>query len=262
MSQAKQTSSVELFLHLSLLLGWVVPIPFIDIIVPIIIWQTTKKQYPHIEPHARNAINWLISSTIYSVILLVTVVGTILLPILWGARLIFPIIATIQAGKGRVWAYPLSIDFLGVRPEKQLKRAAVGFLSLVVIPLAALLGSVAWRQNRISWLATLSSTTGTVSKIREKTDDDGDIVYQPVVKFQGVLEDSYEVSPLFWASPPAYKKGESVSVLYPPNEPQSAIIDDWTEKWSLVTVALVISSILVGFSIIPSVFCWVISYFV
>ena len=151
---------------------------------------------------------------------------------------------------------------MGVRPEKLLKRAAGVFLSVVVIPLAALLGSVAWRQNRISWLATLSSTTGTVSKIREKTDDDGDIVYQPVVKFQGVLEDSYEVSPLFWASPPAYKKGESVSVLYPPNEPQSAIIDDWTEKWSLVTVALVISSILVGFSIIPSVFCWVISYFV
>ena len=262
MSQEKQSSSIELFLHLSLLLCWVVPIPFIDIIVPIIIWQATKKQNPQIEPHARNAINWLISSTVYSVILLITVVGTILLPILWGARLVFPIIATIQASKGKVWAYPLTIDFMGVRPEKQLKKAAVAFLSLAVIPLAALLGSIAWYNTHVSWLATLSSTTGTVTAVREKVDDDGDVVYQPVVQFEGPLGDFYDVSPSFWANPPDYRKGESVGVLYPPSEPENALIDDWPEKWLLVTVALVISSILLGFAFIPSAFCWIISWFV
>ena len=262
MSQVKQTSSVELLLHLSLLLSWVVPIPFIDIIVPILIWQTTKNQNPHIEPHARNVVNWLISSTVYSVILLVTVVGTVLLPLLWGMRLVFPIIATIQASKGKVWAYPLTINFLGAMPEKQLKKAAVGFLSLAVIPLAALLGSVAWYNNHVDWLSTLSSTTGTVTAVREKVDDDGDVVYQPVVEFEGPLGDSYDVSPSFWSNPPDYKKGESVGVLHPSSEPEDAIIDDWPEKWLMVTVALVISSILLGFALIPSAFCWMVSWFV
>ncbi|MEM1253680.1 MAG: DUF4870 domain-containing protein [Cyanobacteria bacterium P01_H01_bin.21] len=262
MGQEKQSSSIELFLHLSLLLCWVVPIPFVDIIVPILIWQTTKKQNPHIEPHARNAVNWLISSTVYSVILLVTVIGTVLLPVLWGMRLVFPIIATIQASKGKVWAYPLTINFLGTKPEKQLKKAAVGFLSLVVIPLAALLGSVVWYNNHVSWLATLSSTTGTVTAVREKVDDNGDVVYQPVVEFEGPLGDFYVVSPSFWSNPPDYRKGELVSVLHPASEPEDAIIDDWPEKWLMVTIALVTSSIFLGFAFVPSAFCWIISCFV
>ncbi|NEZ67221.1 DUF4870 domain-containing protein [Leptolyngbyaceae cyanobacterium CCMR0082] len=261
MSQEKTTPSVEIFLHLSLLLSWVVPIPFIDILVPIIIWQATKKQSPQIEPHARNAINWLISSTVYSVVLLVTLVGTILLPVLWGLRFIFPIIAAIQASKGKTWKYPLAIDFLGSKPEKQLQRAAIGFLSLVVIPVAALLGSIVWQNNRVSWLDSLSPTTGTVSQVNEKTDEYGDTLYQPVVEFEGPNGDLYDVSPLGWTGSPTYKKGESVGVLYTPTEPQRAIIDSWSEKWSMVTVALVLSAIVFGFSLIPSIFCLIVQRF-
>ncbi|MEM7066021.1 MAG: DUF4870 domain-containing protein [Cyanobacteria bacterium P01_B01_bin.77] len=262
MDQAQNSPSWELFLHLSLLLGWVVPIPFIDILLPIIIWQVTRRQYPQIDPHARHVLNWLISSTLYSVILLATLVGTIVLPILWGMRFVFPIIAAIQASKGNVWQYPLTIDFLGDRPENQLKRAAIGFLSLVVIPMAALLGSMGWQHRRSSWLAGLSPATGTVTKVMEKVDDYGDTVYMPVVTFKGPQQESYQVSPADWANEPTYKKGESVGVLYSPSEPMDAIINDWFEKWGGVTIVLVLSAILFGFSIIPSLFCWVISYFV
>ncbi|MBE9070572.1 DUF4870 domain-containing protein [Leptolyngbya cf. ectocarpi LEGE 11479] len=262
MDQAQNSPSWELFLHLSLLLGWVVPIPFIDILLPIIIWQVTRRQYPQIDPHARNVLNWLISSTLYSVILLATLVGTIFLPILWGMRFVFPIIAAIQASKGKVWQYPLTLDFLGARPEKHLKRAAIGFLSLVVIPMAMLLGSMAWQNRRTSWLASLSPATGTVTKVMEKVDDYGDTVYKPVVTFKVPQQESYHVSPADWSNALTYKKGESVDVLYSPADPADAIINEWFEKWGGVTIVLVFSAVLLGFAIIPSLFCWVISCFV
>ncbi|MBT9317193.1 DUF4870 domain-containing protein [Leptothoe spongobia] len=262
MSHAKETPSGAFLLHLSLLLGWLVPIPFIDIMLPIIIWQTTKKQSPQIEPHARNAINWLISSTVYSVVLMITLVGTVLLPVLWGLRLIFPIIAAIQASKGKVWKYPLTIDFLGARADKQLQRAAIGFLSLVVIPLSALLGSLVWRHRHVNWLASLSPATGTVTQVLEKTGDDGDTLYKPVIKFKVPQQESYEVSSLGWSDYITYKKGASVEVLYSPSDPANAIIDQWFEKWFLITLALVTSGVLLSFSIIPSIFCLVFSRFV
>ncbi|NEQ53602.1 MAG: DUF4870 domain-containing protein [Leptolyngbya sp. SIO3F4] len=262
MSQPKDTPSSEFLLHLSLLLGWLVPIPFIDILLPIIIWQTTKEKSPQIEPHARHAINWLISSTVYSVILLITVVGTVLLPILLGLRITFPIIAAIQASKGKVWKYPLTIDFIGANAKKQLQRAAIGFLALVVLPLAALLGSLVWRNHHVSWLSGLSPTTGTVTQVLEKTDDDGDTLYKPVIVFNLPQNETYEVSSSGWSSYLTYKKGESVEVLYSPSEPNNAIIDTWLDKWFLVTIALSISAILFSFSIIPSLFCLVFSRFV
>lgn len=258
MSQT-QAASTEVFLHLSPLLGWMIPIPFIDIAIPIIIWQTTKKQSPQIEPHARNVVNWLISSTIYSLILLVTLVGTPLLPVLWGLRFVFPIIGAIQASQGKVWAYPITIDFLGARPERQLKRAAIGFLSLAVVPLAALSGSIIWLNSRINWLDSLSSTTGTVTEILEEKNDEGYTVYRPVVEFEGTLGDSYDISPWGWTRPPIYQLGESVDVLYKPSEPHIAIIDRWVEKWSLVTTALALSSLALGFAIIPSICCLILS---
>lgn len=261
MNQTKESFSGESLLHLSLLLGWVVPIPFIDILVPIIIWQTTKKQSPQIEPHARNAINWLISSTVYSLVLLITLVGAALLPVLFALRLAFPIVAAIQASKGKVWKYPLAIDFLGARPEKQLKRAALAFLSLVVIPGAALLGSIVWLNNRISWIANLSPATGTVTQVLEKVND-GDTVYKPVIEYQVPQAGSYEFSPATWSGHLTYTKGDSVDVLYSPTEPAKALINEWFEKWFLVTIVLVLSSVLLAFSIIPSVWCFVLSRFV
>ncbi len=262
MSQTKETPSGEFLLHLSLLLGWLVPIPFIDVLLPIIIWQTTKKHSPTIEPHARNAINWLISSTIYGIVLTVTLIGTVLLPALLVMRLAFPIIAAIQASKGKVWRYPLTINFLGVRPEKQLQRAAIAFLPLVVIPLASLLGSLTWWHNRTGWIASLSPTTGTVVQVLEKVDDYNDTMYKPVIQYEVPERDSYEFSPVVWSGSLAYKKGESVDVLYSPTDPANAMINDWFEKWFFVTAALVVSSIFLVFSVIPSIFCFVLSRFV
>lgn len=263
MGYVKNTVSGEVLLHLSLLLGWLVPVPFIDILLPIIIWQVARKQSTEIDHHARNAINWLISSTLYSVICLITLVGTVLLPVILGLRIVFPIVAAIQASKGKVWTYPLSFDFIGTIPEKQLKRAAIGFLALVVIPLASFLGSFAWYNQRSSWLATLVPASGTVIRVLEKVDD-GVTSYQPVVEFKvPQQQEPYEVTPIGWSAHSiSYRKGDAVEILYSPNEPTDAILNEWFEKWFLVLFLLTLSAIFTTFSLIPSIFCWVLSRFV
>ncbi|NEP54412.1 MAG: DUF4870 domain-containing protein, partial [Moorea sp. SIO3C2] len=238
MSQDKSSQSWALFLHLSLLLSWVLPLPFVDILAPVIIWRVGRGQVPDLVTHARHALNWMISSTIYSLIAMVTVVGLIFLPILWGLRLAFPIVAAIKAGKGQSWNYPLSMDILGPRPERQLKRAALGFLSLVVLPLVAVLGSLRWRHQHLRWLNSLTPTTGTVTQILEQNDPESGTLYKPVVTFQGPQGDAYEVSPLSWSGSPTYRKDDAVDILYAPTEPQRALINNWTEKWLWVTIVL------------------------
>jgi len=101
-----------MFLHLSLFAGHTVPMG--GIIVPIIIWQTQKDEMPEIDEHGKNAVNWIISSMLYTVIciaLCFVFVGFVLLPILVVLNIVFPIIAAVKANEGQVWKYPLAIPF-------------------------------------------------------------------------------------------------------------------------------------------------------
>jgi uncharacterized Tic20 family protein len=262
MNQRETTSDWALFLHLSLLLGFILPIPFIGIIVPIIIWQAKKDTVPNLDQHGRNAINWIISSILYSVILLITVVGIVLLPILAGLTFIFPIVAAIQASRDQVWKYPITIDFIGQRSHKALSRIAVGLLALCILPLLAVVGSGVWVNHRSQWLADLSRADGVVVEVLQKTDEEGDQLYNPVIEFQDEVGESYEVSPVWWTGSPTHRVEDRVEVLYPAENPEKAIINNWFEKWSLSVITLIVSGFLLLFSLIPSLFCWIFARFV
>jgi uncharacterized Tic20 family protein len=108
-----QTRQWGMILHLSMFAGYI--LPFAGFIAPILVWQLKKTDLPGIDPHGKNAVNWLISALIYSV------VGTILLPIFGLGLLIllalavlgvvFPIVAALKANNGEVWKYPGAISF-------------------------------------------------------------------------------------------------------------------------------------------------------
>lgn len=100
-------------LHLSVLAGFALPIA--GLVVPIIIWQLKKPILPGIDVHGVNAVNWIISLMIYtlvSALLVLALIGIPLLIALGLVSIIFPIIAAIKANNGEVWKYPLSISFL------------------------------------------------------------------------------------------------------------------------------------------------------
>lgn len=100
-------------LHLSLLVGHFALL--VGIVGPILMWQTKKDEWPRIDAHGKNAVDWLISYYIYLAVsgaLCFVFVGFLLLPIVVVLGIVFPIIAATKANEGCVWRYPLAIPFL------------------------------------------------------------------------------------------------------------------------------------------------------
>jgi uncharacterized Tic20 family protein len=100
-------------LHLSLFAGHIVP--FGGIVAPIVIWQTQKEEMPELDPHGKNAVNWIISSVIYLCVfglLSLVLIGIPFLVAVLVLNVVFPIIAAVKANEGKVWRYPLSITFI------------------------------------------------------------------------------------------------------------------------------------------------------
>ncbi len=109
----KEIQKWAMLIHFSLLSGLVVP--YLGFAAPIILWQIKKDEFPEIDAHGRMVTNWIITSVIYSVIcgvLSIVVIGLLLIPILIGMSLVFPVIGGIKANEGKLWKYPLTISFL------------------------------------------------------------------------------------------------------------------------------------------------------
>lgn len=120
-----------LWLHLSALANMI--IPFAGYVLPIVIWQTKKDEIPAIETHGKEAVNWMLTSFIYSVVnIIMIVIGIIItvaveLPVigiiiiainllilfaLSIASIAYAVIAGVKASNGEHWKYPLNINFL------------------------------------------------------------------------------------------------------------------------------------------------------
>ena len=111
--QTQEERQMGMFIHLSQLANIIV-FP-LGIIVPIVLWQTQKEKMPALDEHGKEAVNWMISETIYmvaSIILIFALVGIILLPVVALIGIIFPIIGGVKANNGELWHYPLAIRFI------------------------------------------------------------------------------------------------------------------------------------------------------
>ncbi len=101
-----------MFVHFSLLAGFIVPI--LGLALPIIIWQLKKTDFPEIDAHGKVVVNWIISAIIYGIacsLLFYISIGIPVLFVLAAVCVIFPIIGGIKANNGELWKYPLSIQF-------------------------------------------------------------------------------------------------------------------------------------------------------
>jgi uncharacterized protein len=108
-----ETRRWAFLLHLSVLAGFALPIA--GLTVPIVIWQLKKPELPGIDAHGINALNWIMSLMLYSVVgivLIFAIIGIPILMVLGTVAIVFPIIAAIKANNGELWKYPLSISFL------------------------------------------------------------------------------------------------------------------------------------------------------
>ena len=109
----RETRQWAVYLHLSQFANFVAP-P-VGIVAPILIWQLKKAELPGLDEHGKNAVNWIISSIIYTVIsvfLAFVIIGIPLLLTLIVVSIIFPVMAATKANNGEVWKYPLTFTFI------------------------------------------------------------------------------------------------------------------------------------------------------
>ena len=101
-----------MLLHLSQLLNFCAP-PC-GIVVPIVLWALGKDKNPQIDQHGKIVLNWIISSFIYGLVIIVCAFlffGLLLAPVLAILMIVFPVIGAVKANDGIAWKYPLSIPF-------------------------------------------------------------------------------------------------------------------------------------------------------
>lgn len=109
----KDANQWAMFVHFSLFAGYLLPLA--GLLLPIILWQIKKDQYPFVDIHGKIVVNWIISLVIYAAIcavLLLVAIGIVGFALLGALTIIFPIIGGIKANQGEVWEYPLTIKFL------------------------------------------------------------------------------------------------------------------------------------------------------
>jgi len=140
MTNSSEKSS-SMLIHLSALANYV--IPFGSLLLPLILWQTTKKDSSYIDHHGKEVLNFNLSFFIYNIVavfvLLGSIFGTIfsaiqaedteniagilfstggfisaiiVLSIIGITKLILMIIAAIKANEGNLYKYPMTIRFI------------------------------------------------------------------------------------------------------------------------------------------------------
>lgn len=112
-SNEKAARNWAMALHLSQFASKIIPLA--GIVAPIVIWQMKKDEFPVLDAHGKNVLNWMISELIYTFVcflLMFVVIGIFLLPIVLIVGAVFAIIGAIKASNGEVWKYPLTIEIL------------------------------------------------------------------------------------------------------------------------------------------------------
>ena len=109
-SRDRETNQWAMFIHFSILAGWVVPIG--GLIVPIILWQMKKDELPGTVAHAYIVLNWIVTSMVYALICLVLtfiVIGIFGFIALAIVTIVYAVIGGLKANDGEVWEYPGTI---------------------------------------------------------------------------------------------------------------------------------------------------------
>ena len=97
-------------MHAAQLLTWT----GVGIVAPFVMWLISKDTSREANRHGLVILNWMLSSLVYGVIsglACFLVIGIPMLVVLVGLNIVFPIMGALQASGGKLWKYPLTINF-------------------------------------------------------------------------------------------------------------------------------------------------------
>lgn len=117
-----------------------------------------------------------------------------------------------------------------INPTTFLSR--LGKFALMPLGLLLLLGAAWTVSSTKTWIAHAIEVPGRVIElVRVRDMDNTGYLFAPVVRFETLAGTSVEFESSLRSNPPAYRKGQSVSVLYDPDEPRSAAIRGFFSLW-------------------------------
>ena len=129
-------------------------------------------------------------------------------------------------------------------PDHGTKRPAIAWTLIgiggVFLVVALAFSLHAWHFTRIA-----QRTTANVIEMLSQTDkDSGMVTYAPTFKFQAADGSPHTVSSSFYSAPPAFHVGDSVTVLYRSDDPQTARIDSYWQVWGIASLFGIFGSVL------------------
>lgn len=93
----------------------IVPIPFVNVLAPFILWMLKREEYPFVNTEGEEAVNFQLTMAIgYLVALILTFLFKGFLVILAGVvvvDLVFVLLASVKANEGESYRYPLAFRF-------------------------------------------------------------------------------------------------------------------------------------------------------
>ena len=113
---SKDARMWAMFCHLGGLAGFIPITPaFGSIIVPLIIWQIKKNEFPFVDEQGKEAVNFQISILLYSIICIPFIficIGVIMLVAVGIVDIVLLLIAAIKANDGEHYRYPICCRFI------------------------------------------------------------------------------------------------------------------------------------------------------
>lgn len=112
-TNAQQERTWAMLTHLSAFAGLV--FPFGNIVGPLVVWLLKRDEFPAIDAHGKEALNFQISVTIYyivSAVLILIIIGIPLILAVMILQIVCIILATLKANAGEMYQYPFSIRFI------------------------------------------------------------------------------------------------------------------------------------------------------
>ena len=99
--------------HLSALSGLLTGIGFL--LGPLIVWMLKKEEFPAVDEHGKEAVNFQITMLIGTFIgglLSIILIGIPILIAVMIAAVVFPVIAGIKANEGKFYRYPFTLRLI------------------------------------------------------------------------------------------------------------------------------------------------------
>ena len=89
-------------------------IPFANVLGPLILWLLKRAEFPAVDEHGKESLNFQISMTIWVLLcvpLMFIFIGFIAAAVLVVLNVVWVIIAALKASKGEFYRYPMTIRF-------------------------------------------------------------------------------------------------------------------------------------------------------